>query len=724
MSTGWSADQPVRVVEHCVDLFPERAVEDQFAQFLPGRNPNIGGIGFGGPEAILDCLENDLLRTEASGLRRRLDATSDPSGSSRRMVMWASYLAASVRSPAGLGALPARTALRSVLPWEEATRGSGVGRLVPEDYPLGSLGNEAERQVVAALRDGLDDRWLILPSVKLHLPDRDRELDVVLLHPTFGVLDIEVKGHRAELRKGRWYAHNKEMVPQPTDQARHNAYALRGLIRDNIAGQEHIGVEYLIALPNTSRPVSDLPPGGDWVNVLTGETLDDPDALTERIEILAFSRTVSAQLSDNDVGAIVALLCPDIEFGYDPTARMRRSRANLDELCATQIGALERLDANRRVVALGAAGTGKTRLAMAWARRAFAREERVLLTCYNDPLGGRIAEQLPEDPDLVIGSFLRLALAFDGMAPLTVPDDADHDWWTITAVGHLHSHWHEVTERFDTIVIDEAQDFSPAWLAQLEALLDPDGPRRLLIAADVDQELYARGFQVPSADAGWTHCELVANCRNAQEIGRLLRRHLGGAPAPARGPLATDLRLIAIQPGAAGESGSGDASADVPESGSAGEPGSGSAPADASASGSVVEPAAPATIDDPSRPASPRAEPAVIAAAVRAEIDRLVLDEERDPDEVAVLTFSSRLRNHLLADAELVRWEQRHDGLLCENVHRVKGLEFDTVILVADSEIGDDLLYVGISRAVSELIIVAPASVATRLGLKPSPAPM
>lgn len=545
-----------------------------------------------------------------------------------------------------------------------------MGRLVPEDYPLGSLGNEAERQVVAALRDGLDDGWLILPSVKLHLRNRDRELDVVLLHPTYGVLDIEVKGHRADIRKGRWVSGTKEIVPQPNEQARHNAYALRDHIREHVASQSRIEVEYLIALPNTSRPVSDLPPGGDWVNVLTGETLDDADALSERIEVLAFSRTVTGQLSDDDVEAIVTLLCPDIAFAWDPTARMRRSRANLDELCATQIGALERLDANHRVVALGSAGTGKTRLAMAWARRAFAREERVLLTCYNDPLGGRIADQLPEDPDLVVGAFLRLALAFDGMAPLTVPDDADHGWWTITAVGHLHSHWHEITERFDTIVVDEAQDFSPAWLAQLEALLDPDGPRRLLIAADVDQELYARGFQVPPADAGWTHCELVANCRNAQEIGRLLRRHLGGAPAPARGPLATDLRFVAVEPGAL-------------------------------------------TVDS-----------ATVTAAVRAEIDRLVLDEERDATEVAVLTFSSRLRDHLLADAELVRWEQRSDGLLCENVHRVKGLEFDTVILVADTEVTDDLLYVGISRAVSELVIVAPPTVATSLGLKPSPAPI
>ncbi|MEZ5249938.1 MAG: hypothetical protein R2713_12230 [Ilumatobacteraceae bacterium] len=29
------------------------------------------------------------------------------------------------------------------------------------------------------------------------------------------------------------------------------------------------------------------------------------------------------------------------------------------------------------------------------------------------------------------------------------------------AVGHLQRHWPEIAQRFDTIVVDEAQDFGP-----------------------------------------------------------------------------------------------------------------------------------------------------------------------------------------------------------------------------------------------------------------------
>ena len=536
-----------------------------------------------------------------------------------------------------------------------------MGVLVPEDFSLGRLVNDAERRVVEAFRVGLSDSWLILPSVVIRTDLRDYELDIVLLHEEFGIVDIEVKGHRVEVRDGVWRHAGRVMDPQPYDQARKNAYALRDRLVQELPDLTGVRTSYAVALPNTSSYQGTLPTDVIPEQILTGPVLEDP---TSAIETLALARWTSRPLTSEDIGAIVAVLRPDVDFCWDPTARHRSARARLDELCATQLQALERLDVNRRVVAIGRAGTGKTRLAMTWANRAFLRDERVLLTCYNEPLADRMVEQVVSDDSLRIGPFLELARTLEGMPHLEIPSDADHEWWTITAVGHLHAHWHEITERFDTIVVDEAQDFSPAWLAQLAALLDPEGPRRMLIAVDQSQELYARGFQIPSADDGWTHCELVSNCRNARSIATLLRRLLDGAPAPAAAPDGSPVRFVPIEPsGAVGPGvGAGD--------------------------------------------------------AVQAELDRLLLEEERDATELAVLTFSSRLRDQLVADLGLHRWEDRHAGVLCENVHRVKGLEADTVILVADIvHVPDDLLYVGISRAVSELVVVAPPAVGARLKL-------
>ncbi len=65
-----------------------------------------------------------------------------------------------------------------------------------------------------------------------------------------------------------------------------------------------------------------------------------------------------------------------------------------------------------------------------------------------------------------------------------------------------------------------------------------------------------------------------------------------------------------------------------------------------------------------------------------------------------------------------VPWEAHDEhAFVCETVHRVKGLEFDFVVLVADEDVSDLLLYVGLSRAVIGFSLIAPRTVAARLGL-------
>jgi DNA helicase IV len=67
-----------------------------------------------------------------------------------------------------------------------------------------------------------------------------------------------------------------------------------------------------------------------------------------------------------------------------------------------------------------------------------------------------------------------------------------------------------------------------------------------------------------------------------------------------------------------------------------------------------------------------------------------------------------------------VPWEGgQSTTVICENVHRVKGLEFDYVILAASAAdtVSDALLYVGASRAIAGLTLIGPKAIAARLGL-------
>jgi hypothetical protein len=509
--------------------------------------------------------------------------------------------------------------------------------------------------VVQALCDRLPDSWLVIPAVGLS-EDRDYEIDVVVAHERDGVAVIEVKGHRPRIRDGLWYSGSDLMNPQPLDQARTNAYALRRRLRQVHPTLTRIDIEYAVAFPNVAALSGDLPTDADRSQVLTSPDLDD---CLDAVDRLVTRRFANRALGAVGLQAVVDLLRPSCEFRWEPETRSRLARRRLDDICEQQVRALESLDVNRRVCVTGAAGTGKTRLALAWARRALARGERVLLTCFNVPLGETFVSKLGPGDGLRAGAFHPLALTLDGMPSLEIPENADRGWWDTVEIGHLVTNWHSVTERFDTIIIDETQDFSPTWIDLLTRLLDPDGPRRTLVLADRSQDLFERGFTIPSPNDGWTLCELTSNCRNTFAIASMLRRHFNGAIAPVGGPDSEDVRFVA------------------------------------------------ADGDD------------AIVDAVGESLDRLE-DRDHAAPTVLVVTFSSRVRDRLREDLGFGPWENRGPlDIVCENVHRVKGLEFDHVIAVIhEPGTRDELLGVAASRAVMSLTIIGSAEIADRFGLK------
>jgi thymidine kinase len=538
-----------------------------------------------------------------------------------------------------------------------------MGLLVPTDFDLRTIENGDEREVVGRLVDGLTDGWLIFPNVTFH-SDRPHEIDVVLLHEEQGVVHLEVKGHRVYVQAGDWYGRQGKMKPQPFSQAKTNAYALRDELKDRWPGVfDHFPVRFGVAFPNTTELHGHLPPDIKRSQLFLAPDLEDPQ---NAIDLLLAGARIGSRFTVDQMNGIIKYLKPDTDFSWDPEARIRMHRQRMEALCASQVRALERLDANRRVVVTGGAGSGKTRLALAWARRAsISRNERVLVTCFNEPLADQIQTHLDGYEGVVAGAFLTVARSFEGMPHLEEPENMTAEdastFWNETVIGHLHLNWPKITEKFDTIIIDEAQDFSPAWIAQLESLLDEDGPRRLMMVADSGQEIFSRGFRMPKPDDGWTLCELVNNCRNSHQIARLLRAFLGGAPAPEIGPETIGIEFDE------------------------------------------------ATTED-----------------YVAKVKEIL---EREPDNGSgllaptaskvVLVPSVKLRDKLRDELGLGSWDERDTKTVCETERRMKGTEFDTVILVdPEFRMDDRALYIGISRAINQLFVVGPKELGQRLRIE------
>lgn len=148
--------------------------------------------------------------------------------------------------------------------------------------------------------------------------------------------------------------------------------------------------------------------------------------------------------------------------------------AGLLRLTDEQTRVMRGLRRNRRAVVFGRAGTGKTILAVEEAKRLAKEGFRVLLLCFNRLLADKIAETLRGADGIPAATFHTFCLSQVREAGHAIPKNKSQDWWdgvlpslmpqSVSALGH----------GFDAVVVDEGQDFDPAWWVALQlTLADP-----------------------------------------------------------------------------------------------------------------------------------------------------------------------------------------------------------------------------------------------------------
>ena len=110
-----------------------------------------------------------------------------------------------------------------------------MGLLIPHNFPMESLVNDAKRLVVSTLVDRLTDGWHVIPDVGV-LGSIDRQMDIVVAHERDGVAVIEVKGHRAQLEQGVWCSNGRPLNPsRPRKDAAASPSSARSFSANRIA---------------------------------------------------------------------------------------------------------------------------------------------------------------------------------------------------------------------------------------------------------------------------------------------------------------------------------------------------------------------------------------------------------------------------------------------------------------------------------------------------------
>ena len=190
-----------------------------------------------------------------------------------------------------------------------------------------------------------------------------------------------------------------------------------------------------------------------------------------------------------------------------------------------------------RLRVIGTAGSGKTQLAVRVLEDVAKAGGRALYVCYNRPLADHVRLIVPDSTHVLTYHQLceRVARPVEGVIDFHAPG----------AFARMESALaqHRITpeEQFDTIIVDEGQDFQQSWLDALQPFLKVDG--RFWWLEDPMQNLYLRE---PVSLQDWVEVRALANYRSPRDIVRFLGQ-VAGDPMQieAASPIGTsDVALV------------------------------------------------------------------------------------------------------------------------------------------------------------------------------------
>jgi len=339
---------------------------------------------------------------------------------------------------------------------------------------------------------------------------------------------LEVKGGIIEYNgeKREWLQNGKSLAKGPDKQA---SSATHSLVKRYPDLAREVPIGWALCFPDCELPDNTpLPPNLDYNKILDRKSTIYID---RALEMMVENLKESSNRDGCNIHVYEAFkkeLLRNVGFIETLSTQFRYEDKRFIEMTNEQIALFCHFSSNNKILINGYAGTGKTLVAIAAAHEKLSEDKTVLFLCYNRTLANKIRYRFNKyDDRIYVTTFHSVARQIIDELDKTwwkTNFNDDDEFWSLTIPLKLDSVLNDDIKKYDTIIIDEGQDFKEFWFETIFKMANKNSHK--IIFADKMQNIFKRDGIIPE-QSSFFKIDLKNNCRNTKKITSALSETIG-----------------------------------------------------------------------------------------------------------------------------------------------------------------------------------------------------
>lgn len=385
-----------------------------------------------------------------------------------------------------------------------------------------------------------------------HIKNISGELDFFVIAPNHGFFSIEVKHGGISRKNGEWCFTNRKgettcKKTGPFAQQSATINSVRKFVLSRLKQNKELHERFSKILWGSGVAFTSMdeffdfgPEGHSW-QVLTKQGLKLPignfiSSLSKgshkECEGKFWYDVHKSKPTKNDCELLVKILRGDFEIDYSEINRINDTEALIEEYTKEQFSLLEFVNYNDRCLIQGAAGTGKTLMAMELLRRKAEQGQQVGLFCFNNQLGEKLSnssQNIDDNKSKIIfcGTFHSYMVQNTNCKKPANTDNLQKYYSEDLPIEFLIANENFTEEnKLDYLILDEAQDLITPYYLEVFDLILKGGIKNgnwIMLGDLSSQAIYLNEPQesltlLNSCSNFTTFPPLKINCRNTKEI--------------------------------------------------------------------------------------------------------------------------------------------------------------------------------------------------------------